>query len=215
MLRFRSLVALSLAAVLTLAGCSEDPTVPDPSEETGDPDADGTPAPDETEEPDGDADAPPDDADTAVQPLTGERSTETRIEEGAGGLLTVTDVRIGAHEGFDRIVFELAGEGTAGWHIGYVAEPVTQGQGAPVDIAGAAFLEIIIRGVALPADAPEHEPWDGERLTGPEGAQVMELVDDTIFEGQHVFHVGLPEEMPFGVVRLDDPQRLVVEIEHH
>lgn len=221
MLRSRSLIALWLVAALMLAGCEEDPTVPDMGDETADPD--GTPEPDdspdpdgtsEPEEPGGDADAPPGASDTAVEPLTDERALETRIEEGAGGLLTVTDVRIGAHEGFDRIVLELAGDGTAGWHVGYVDEPVTQGQGAPVDIDGEAFLEIIVRGVALPPDAPEHDPWAGERLAGPEGAALLELVDDTIYEGQHVFHVGLPEEAPFGVVRLADPQRIVVEIDH-
>lgn len=220
MLRFRSLIALSLVAALVLTGCGNDPTVPDPAEDPAEPDSDATTEPEEPEgpeepgEPEGDADDPADDPDTAVQPLTEERSLEARTEEGAGGLLTVTDVRIGAHEGFDRIVLEIAGEGTAGWHIDYVAEPTTQGQGAPVDITGEAFLRIIVRGVALPPDAPEHDPWDGERLAGPPGSSVTELVDDSIYEGQHVFHVGLPEEAPFGVVRLDDPQRLVIEIEH-
>lgn len=217
MLRSRSLIALSLVAVLVLAGCGNDPTVPDP---TADPTPDATTGPEDSddsedsEDPEEDGESPPDDADTAIEPLTDERSLETRIEETTGGLLTVTDVRIGAHEGFDRIVLEIAGDGAAGWHIGYVDEPTTQGQGAPVDIAGEAFLEINVRGVALPPDAPEHDPWDGERLVGPPGSHVIELVEDTIYEGQHSFHVGLPAKTPFGVVRLDDPQRIVVEIAH-
>lgn len=214
MLRFRSLIALSLVAALVLPGCGNDPTVPEPAEEPAEPGADATTVPEEPEEPEEDADDPAGDPDTAVDPLTDERSLDARTEEGTGGMLTVTDVRIGAHEGFDRIVLEIAGEGTAGWHIDYVAEPTTQGQGAPVDITGEAFLRIIVRGVALPPDAPEHDPWDGERLEGPPGSSVTELVDDSIYEGQHVFHVGLPEESPFGVVRLVDPQRLVIEIEH-
>lgn len=215
MLRSPTLIALSLVAALMLGGCGNDPTVPDPAEDPAEPDPDATTVPEETEdEPEGSPDGPPDEAETAIEPLTDDRSIEDRTDEGAGGLLTVTDVRIGAHEGFDRIVFEIAGDGAAGWHIGYVDEPTTQGEGAPVDITGEAFLEVIVRGVALPPDAPEHDPWDGERLAGPPGSSVTELVDDTIYEGQHVFHVGLPEESPFGVVRLDDPQRIVVEIAH-
>ena len=157
---------------------------------------------------------PAEEPDQDTEPLVEQRTLEDSTEEAGGHLLTVTDVRIGTHAGFDRVVFEVAGEGPAGWLVHYVDEPRTQGRGDIVDIDGQAFLEVIIRGVALPPDAPDQDPWGGERIAGPEAGQVVELVDDGIFEGQHVFHIGLRDRQAFGVVRLEDPQRIVVEIDH-
>ena len=54
--------------------------------------------------------------------------------EGSRPPLTLTDVRIGAHDGFDRIVFELAGDGQAGWQVGFTGAPRSQGSGRPVDV---------------------------------------------------------------------------------
>lgn len=200
------LVALAAAAALALVACGETEPGTDPTEP---PVTDPEPTePTPTTDPDEPVD------ESGVDPVTENRGLDDSMDEGGGGMLTVTDVRIGAHDGFDRIVFEIVGEGAAGWHVHYVDEPRTQGRGDLVDIDGEAFLEVILRGIALPPDVPEREQWDGERLDGPPGATVLELVEDTIFEGQQVFHIGLPERRPFGATRLDDPQRIVVEIDH-
>lgn len=208
--RVRTTAALLTGVALALAGCGDapDPAVPDPVDDPAVPAPDSSPDP----EPDPGETDPAPDPDT-VEPLTVDRGLDVSTDEGGGSLLTVTDVRIGSHAGFDRVVFEIAGQGPAGWHVAYVDQPATPGQGAAVDIGGEAFLGIFIRGVAMPPDAPDHDRWDGERLTGPAGAGVVELVDTGIFEGQQDFYVGVREKAPFGVVRLDDPQRIVVEIE--
>lgn len=203
----RTVVALLAVLALALAGCQDGP-----DDGEAPPDTEGPTDP-VTDLPDPGSDPDDPDADGGVEPLTDQRTMTASTEEGAGGLLTVTDVRIGAHAGFDRVVFEIAGEGPAGWHVEYVDNPTTPGQGAPVDIEGEAFLAVFIRGVALPLDAPEHDPWDGERLAGSPGAGVVELVEAGLFEGQHEFFIGLQEHEPFGVVRLENPQRIVVEID--
>jgi hypothetical protein len=43
---------------------------------------------------------------------------------------------------------------------------------------------------------------------------VLEVVEDTIFEGIHTFFAGTDEEHPFLVERLDDPQRVVIDVHH-
>ncbi|MGQ4819442.1 AMIN-like domain-containing (lipo)protein, partial [Enterococcus faecium] len=66
--------------------------------------------------------------------------------------VTVTDVRVGRYEGFDRVVFEVDGVGLPGWDARYVPEARSAGSGSPVDVAGDAVLRLILTGVGLPGD---------------------------------------------------------------
>ena len=136
------------------------------------------------------------------------------IAAGDGPPVTLTDVSLGAHDGFDRIVFELAGEGEAGWRVGYVDQPEAQGSGAPVPVPGAAALEITLTNMALPGDAPDGvDPWEGRDQQTVPGAAVLDtLVEDTLFEGRHTFFAGLDARRPFAVGLLNSPQRIVVDV---
>src|SRR3954468_20607317 len=49
----------------------------------------------------------------------------------ADSFVTVRDIRTGRHDGFDRVVFEVAGTGTPGWDVRYVDQPSSQGSGDP------------------------------------------------------------------------------------
>ncbi|OMQ15486.1 hypothetical protein A7K94_0209090, partial [Modestobacter sp. VKM Ac-2676] len=75
---------------------------------------------------------------------------------GAEGL-TVTSVRVGDHEGFERVVFELAGTGTPGWQVEYVEAPSSQGRGTPVDVPGQAYLRVILTGTSYPYETGAEE----------------------------------------------------------
>ena len=146
-------------------------------------------------------------------PVDAPATTGTSEQEPDGRMLTVTDVDVAGHAGFDRIVFELAGDGTAGWLVEYSDQPRSQGSGNPVEVQGDAALRIVLRSIAYPGDAPA-EPRDGpERITGPGTQAVTEVVDDSLYEGFHAFFVGLDEERPYRVQRLEDPQRVVVDVE--
>lgn len=133
--------------------------------------------------------------------------------EGSGPPVTLTDVRLGAHDGFDRIVFELAGEGQAGWQIGYTGAPRSQGSGQPVDVPGHAVLGITLTNIALPGDAvPGAQPWEPGSLRVHESAVLDTVVTDTLFEGRYAFFAGLDEQRPFAVGQLSSPQRIVVDL---
>ena len=144
----------------------------------------------------------------------GPGGTEDVSEEGSGGPAVVTDVRLGAHHGFDRIVFQLAGAGEAGYGIGYVEDPRSQGSGHPVDVPGDAALAIELTNILLPPDAPPGvEPWEAPEQLAIRDAQVIEaLVVDSLFEGRYSFFAGVNEPRPFAVERLEDPQRIVVDV---
>lgn len=134
---------------------------------------------------------------------------------GGGPPVVLTDVRLGAQPGFDRIVFEVAGEGEAGWWIGYQGDPRAQGSGnPPVGVPGEAVLSITLTNVALPGDAPPGvRPWSGpERQRLDEGTVLDTLVADTLFEGHYSFFAGLDRQRPFAVDRLDSPKLVVVDL---
>ncbi len=200
-----------LAAGLLLASCEpepapDEPAVPDPPEiEEEDPDE-----PDEPEEPE----------EAAVEPLSGEPTTQDREDPGEVGRLAVTDVEVAAHEGFDRVVLHVEGEGVPGWFIRYEEEPIADPAGEPMSVAGEAFLRVAIRNVALPPDLPERlreQVWDEERVAAPEDGVVQEVVGDAISAGQHGFYVGIDALRPYLVERLeqeDGAHRVVIDVFH-
>lgn len=144
----------------------------------------------------------------------GDGDTAESVAPGSGPPVTLTDVRLAAHDGFDRIVFEVAGEGQAGWQIGYTGDPRAQGSGASVEVPGEAVLGITLTDIALPGDAPEGvQPWEGASTLIVDRASVLDtLVEDTLFEGRYTFFAGADRERPFAVGRLTSPQRIVVDM---
>ena len=148
-----------------------------------------------------------------IEPV-GSGTTDDQSADGSGEPVVLTDVRLGAHDGFDRVVFELAGDGEAGHEIGYVERPTAQGSGHPVEVEGDATLGITLTNILLPPDAPAGvQPWDQqERLAIPESEAVQELVVDGLFEGRYAFYAGLTGEQPVAVERFEDPQRIVVDV---
>lgn len=213
----------ALAAVLLLAGgCGEPATAPTAGEPTsatttttpsgssssasssstspGTTGGTGTEAP---EEPTGAE--PPFGADPAV-PVEA-------LDRASGGPLSVTAVRVAAHEGFERVVFELGGTtaGEPGWLVRYVEEATADGSGEVVEVAGGATLQVILTPTGYPQDtgAAEHTG-----RTAAEGTTaVAEVVTGAVFEGQTLAHVGLAERAPFRVFSLTDPTRVVVDVQ--
>lgn len=123
--------------------------------------------------------------------------------------LLVTDVRVGSHATFDRVVFDLEGAGTPGWFADYTKSPAQQGSGHPVAVAGDAALNINIDGTAYPFELDQPDPQIGT----VEGAgKVVEVVSAGTFEGHSQFIIGLQSELPYSVQVLEDPQRVVVDI---
>jgi hypothetical protein len=128
--------------------------------------------------------------------------------------LTVTDVWLTPLDGFDRVLFETRGDGEAGWSIAYVAEPTSDGSSLAVPVAGAAALRVTLTGIALPGDEPDGAETFGADLAWPAGGAILEVINDGIFEGQHTFYIGLDEQLPYRVARLDDPKGVVIDLVH-
>lgn len=238
--RPRAAIAVA-TAVVALAGCTsdtDDGSAPDDRVTDGttegddgtddglgaDPGDEATDAGTETDGDDGQDATDGDADDDEVEPIGDDADTDEKTTEGSWPGLdeedrllpqAVTDVRIGTHDGFDRVVFELESEGgTPGWIVRY-GEPIAQGSGEEVEVDGEVVLLVTVRPVLLPPDLPETvETWSGPPIEGRPGGVIEEVVSGTVYEGHHEFFVGLDQERPFVVDRLEDPPRVVVDILH-
>jgi hypothetical protein len=197
------LLSTLLLGLAVLAGCGGDDEDPQAaSTQTTAPDDGGSSTAPSSGTDDGSTDAPPFPANT--DPDAAEASSDASV--------TVSDIRVGRHDGFDRVVFEVGGTGTPGWDVRYVDEALSQGSGDAVPVDGDAVLQVTLTGAGYPFDTGVDE-FAGGPVSGDTDV-VTEVVWDATFEGTSVAFVGTTAETPFRVYQLDDPTRVVLEIAH-
>ena len=151
----------------------------------------------------------------STTPNTAWSTDSQRADASADAHLTVTGLRVGGQDGYDRVVYELGGTGVPGWTVRYADLAVQEGSGEAIPMAGNAILEVLITGSGYPFDTGVAE-YDGPNPLPGEGS---ELVTETrisgVFEGTTQSFIGLESGgHPFTVSTLSDPTRLVVDIEH-
>lgn len=213
--RTPALWAVPLTLTLALAACASDDPADDATvtetttaTETVEP----SPTDDATPSPTDDASAPADESEEPADPFPA--NTEPDVAEpSAGAMLTVTDIRVGHHEGYDRVVFELGGEGTPGWRVEYVDQPVEDGKGTVLDVEGDAYLQVMISGSGYPMDTGVEE-YSGTNPIDVEDGEIEEVLMRGVFEGYTQAFVGVDEQRPFRAFLLEDPARVVVDVQH-
>jgi hypothetical protein len=145
----------------------------------------------------------------STAPATG-RALSTR-------LALLTDVRLGRHEGYDRIVFEFLPGSRPGYRIRYVRPPIIEdASGRVVQVDGDAFLSIRME----PASGFDLTGELGEAYTGPmriagssAGTEVIvEVVRTGDFEAVLNWVAGVDGRLPFRAQRLAGPPRIVVDV---
>nr|WP_241770029.1 hypothetical protein [Cellulosimicrobium sp. MM] len=125
----------------------------------------------------------------------------------------MTDVRVGHHDGFDRVVFELGGTGTPGWRVEYVDQPTDDGKGDVVAVDGDAYLQVMISGSGYPMDTGVEEYAGPNPVRAGDDGEVEEVLLRGVFEGYTQAFVGVDDERrPFRVFSLEDPTRVVVDV---
>ena len=147
-------------------------------------------------------------------PLAGDPSTAPREAAGEPDTQFVHDVRVGTHDGFDRVVVEHSGDAPIGWRTAYVEDARARGV-LGLEEPGEVVLEITIRNITPPDELPDElQTWDAGPIDGPTGG-VIEQVDAAVTDAHHVIVVGLPEELPYLVEYVDAPPgRLIVDLFH-
>ncbi|GAA5157235.1 AMIN-like domain-containing (lipo)protein [Ornithinimicrobium tianjinense] len=201
--------ALTADPAETTAPGTDEPTTPVPSTDEPSPDTSSdepTSGGTSTDEPDTDAQLPgfTDPGEPVV----------SQGWPGGGGELFAPTVRAGRHDGFDRVVLDLTGTGTPTWRAAYPDEPLRDGSGLPAGVAGDSVLEVVVSGMAYPEPGdPVYDGGDFGLDTHTLGA-VVEVIRTPPFEGQLQLFVGMSgERRPYRVFLLQDPARLVVDVE--
>ena len=133
----------------------------------------------------------------------------------------LTDVEIGVHDGYDRIVFEFVPhEGQEAsiphWEVGPAEPPLRQsGSGDEMQVEGDNFLTAIIwaGGVEI-GPSGNREVYEGPDRFTPDGtSSIQEVAKAGDYENEMTWHVGLSGPACFEVLELSDPVRIVLDVQ--
>ena len=208
--------ALVLAGSLT--GC-DDSSEPDPAPSPG-PSPTVPSTTDEGEDEATDEDPTGDDADApglADGPDWIDPADEVRVSPTPDAMdvgQEITGIRVAGHDDFDRVVLDLTGDEVAlGWFGLYEDAPYEAGSGEPIDFAGNAVLSVPVDGINWTSPHPDRA--DGSEIGGPGNTDnVVEVVFGILFEGQQQVFVSVVDRTPYRVFPLDDPARIVIDVQH-
>jgi len=134
------------------------------------------------------------------------------------GTTLQTEVRIGAHPGFDRFVIEFEASGTPpdGWAVHWLTGiPVHDGSGMPVAVSGNEFLQVRLLGSAGWAMTDPADWYSGpDEFFGVEvgTGNLVEAESAGDYEGYVTWAVGFDHQAAFNVFALTGPPRLVVDV---
>ena len=136
-------------------------------------------------------------------------------EDATVGKANIVDVRIGTHDGFDRIVFEFVG-GIPEASLDPAEPPFAEdGSGLPMEVEGESFLRLTMRGGTKQMDDGSSS-YDGPTEFDPGFPTLVDLVEGGDFEAQSTWYLGLSSDACVRVMVLteDGPPRLVIDVEN-
>ncbi|MEZ4417353.1 MAG: hypothetical protein R3E10_16485 [Gemmatimonadota bacterium] len=130
---------------------------------------------------------------------------------------TIDGIELASHQGFDRLVVSFRADAPdfPGYRLEYLTEAPTECAADPSEVAvatsGAAFLRLRISG------ARGHDD-DGRSTVGPttrkgSSANLVTLIRTCDFEGEVSWVFDLATAMPYRIIELEDPTRLVVDVQ--
>lgn len=126
------------------------------------------------------------------------------------GTSRVTEIRTAAHDGYDRLVFQLSGALPDRTFITWAPQISRDGSGDTVPASGGAFLQIGLNGVTAltQADTPTYGPT--RRSVGL--PNLNEVVSAGEFEGMASFGASVLARTSFTTFTLSNPSRVVIDI---
>jgi hypothetical protein len=128
--------------------------------------------------------------------------------------LITQDIRVGTHDGYDRIVFEYDG-GTPDLNIDLARPPYVQDpSGLPLTVAGSPVYQITLGGATKYDMETGEQPYQGPTDFEPGFAQIVQFVERGDFEATHSWYLGVNGGDCLRAFVLTDPSRIVIDIQH-
>jgi hypothetical protein len=131
-------------------------------------------------------------------------------------LANITDVRVGTHDGYDRVVFEFS-DGIPEAFLERATPPFTHdASGAPITVDGTSFLRLILRGGTKQTEDGTSS-YTGSTDFDAGLPALVHLIEGGDFEAQSTWYLGLSAEACVRVMALvgeGGSPRLVIDIEH-
>ena len=127
----------------------------------------------------------------------------------------ITDVRVGTHAGYDRVVFEFS-DGLPEITLDPATPPFSHdASGLPIDVNGSSFLRLTMRG-GTKQTLEGTSSYGGPTDFDPGFATLVDLIEGGDFEAQSTWYMGLTREACVRIILLTDDAapRLVIDVEH-
>jgi len=206
-MRRASLLALIVVPLLAACAGQGAGSGSDPASATATPAASLASVPAATHTPGPSVDAVPSDD-------LGDFTCDLPLEDGGSvGVANIVDVRVGAHDGYDRVVFEFE-RGTPDLTLDRATPPFTgDASGLPIEVNGDSFLSLTMRGGSKQTDEGTSS-YNGPTSFDPGFDTLEALVEGGDFERQSTWYLGLTAEACARLTILDGPPRIVIDIEH-
>jgi hypothetical protein len=128
----------------------------------------------------------------------------------------IINVRAGQHACFDRLVVDFHGSPSA-YRVRYVSAVTKQGSGAVLPLRGGAFLQIDLQAATYDPNtgAATYWPRNPNELVNVSGWRTFrQVASGGSFEGYTTLGLGVRARLPFRVIRLTDPGRVVIDVAH-
>ncbi len=146
-------------------------------------------------------------------------STATSTGFPDGGYLGSGDsVRVGQHDGYDRVVYGFTEDGSPAYRVRYVPRPIGDPSGRVVDVPGDAYLEVVVTGLGYPTEAVPSPSVQPSEVPAADLQGTVVAASGVLTYGWEGFgqtFIGVRDERrPFRVFTLGQPSRLVIDISH-
>ena len=125
----------------------------------------------------------------------------------------ITDVRVGTHDGYDRVTFQFSGGMPQTLVEGVLPPFYADPSGQSIDIDGTAFLKVTMNhGTRFTTSGGLS--YAGGINFQPGFARLVQLREGGDFEAVATWYIGLSGGSCYRVIALTSPSRLVIDLEH-
>lgn len=151
---------------------------------------------------------------SAVTGTRGSLTNTAPLRRTNGGGATLRQIRVGRHNGFDRVVFEFEGDLPA-YDIHYTGVAHKGGSGQPIRLIGTTALQIDLHASTIDMQAADFpRTFVPATVVTPRYPTLRQVRYGGEFEALSTFGAGLRARSGFRVLELVNPARLAIDVAH-